>query len=182
MDENKEGYLLRPTDVLNCYLHRRRIGAYLDGALDEGRARATTAHLAACHRCTTEAESLRRLKAALAAVPKPADPGWAGFWPGVVRDIQDARAPRPEPRRTPWLRWSYGGALGGALAAALLVSMGVWQMIPSPVQPEAPVIVRSADTSAPDATVMVYSTPERDLTVVWVLGLDEKNSAAPSRP
>jgi anti-sigma factor RsiW len=153
----------------------------LDGALDEARARATAAHLAGCHLCTAEADSLRRLKSALAAAPKPIEPEWTGFWPGVVRGIQDARLPVIERRRAPWFRWAYGGALGGALAAALLVSVGIWQMMPSPAQPDSPVIVRSADTGAPDAKVMVYSTPDRDLTVVWVLGLDEKSSTSPSR-
>ena len=150
--------------------------------MDDGRARGTAAHLGVCHRCAAEAESLRRLRTALAAVPKPADPDWTGFgfWPGVVRGIQDARVPRREPRRAAWLRprWAYGGAL----AAALLVSVGVWQMMPLDVQPEMPVIVRSADTGAPDATVMVYSTPERDLTVVWVFGLDEKSERPATRP
>jgi hypothetical protein len=66
-------------------------------------------------------------------------------------------------------RWAYGGAL----AAALLVSLTVWQLMPTALAPDMPVIVRSADSGDPHATVMVYSTPERDLTVVWVLGLDE---------
>ena len=50
--------------------------------------------------------------------------------------------------------------------------MAVWQLMPSSVAPEFPVIVRSADTDDPNATVMVYSTPDRDLTVVWVMGLE----------
>jgi anti-sigma factor RsiW len=161
--------------VLSCYLYRRRIGAYLDGALDDRQARTVAMHLSGCHHCSAEADVFRRLKLTLATAPKPADPDWVGFWPGVVRGIQDARVPRAEPRRwAAWLRprWAYGSAL----AAALLVSVGVWQLIPSRMQPETPVIVRSADTGAPDATVMVYSTPERDLTVVWVFGLDENGA------
>ena len=110
------------------------------------------------------------MKVLLAGMATPADPDWTGFWPGVVRGIQDARAPRREPRRLGWRapRWAYGGAL----AATLLVSMAVWQLMPSSVAPEFPVIVRSADTDDPNATVMVYSTPDRDLTVVWVMGLE----------
>lgn len=110
------------------------------------------------------------MKSLLTEMPAPAEPDWAGFWPGVVRGIQDARTPRGEPQRAAWLRprWAYGGAL----AAALLVSLTVWQLVPSSVAPESPVIVRSADTGDPNATVMVYSSAERDLTVVWVMGLE----------
>ena len=100
-----------------------------------------------------------------------AEPDWTGFWPGIVRGIQDAREPRREPPRASWLRprWAYGGAL----AAALLVTLTMWQLVPTKSVPESPVIVRSANSDDPRATVMVYSTPERDLTVVWVVGLEE---------
>jgi anti-sigma factor RsiW len=156
---------------LTCFRYRRRIGAWLDGALDETGARSTAAHVGACTRCTADATALRRLKALLTGIPASAEPDWTGFWPGVVRGIQDAPTAKREPRRVSWLRprWAYGGAL----AAALLVSTAVWQLTPSSVvAPESPVIVRSADTGDPNATVMVYSSADRDLTVVWVMGLD----------
>jgi anti-sigma factor RsiW len=156
---------------LTCYLYRRRIGAWLDGALDDRRTRSIAAHVGGCSRCAADANALRRMKTLLTGMPVPAEPEWAGFWPGVVRGIQDAPVARAEPRRTAgWLRprWAYGGAL----AAALLVSTAVWQMVPSSIAPESPVIVRSVDTDDPNATVMVYSTPDRDLTVVWVMGLE----------
>jgi hypothetical protein len=158
--------------VLTCYLYRRRIGAWLDGALDDRVVRSTAMHVDRCGRCADEANGLRQLKSLLSAAAQPAAPDWAGFWPGVVRGIEDARDTRREPQRRVWRapRWAYGGAL----AAALLLSVGVWQQFaPSTLAPDAPVIVGSADTGDPAATVMVYSTPERDLTVVWVLGLDD---------
>ena len=34
-------------------------------------------------------------------------------------------------------------------------------------------LVASASTEDPRGTVMVYSTPEQDVAVVWVFGLDE---------
>jgi len=100
-----------------------------------------------------------------------AEPDWTGFWPGVVRAVDAAKTARPAPaaRRA----WRPQWALGGALAAALLVSIGVWQFGPGGTQPDG-VIVRSASTGHPGATVMVYGTPERDVAVVWVLGLDAK--------
>jgi anti-sigma factor RsiW len=156
--------------VLTCYLHRRRLGALLDGALDEPGARATSRHVERCPRCTAEVESLRRLGSLLRGMPRPADPDWTGFWPGVVRGIQDARPTPASASRRAWLRprWAYGGAL----AAALLVTLTVWQLMPSPPELEDPVIVRSADTDNPGSSVMVYSTPAKDLTVVWVFGLE----------
>jgi len=134
--------------VLSHYLNRRRLGAYLDGALDEETARSTAAHLATCGVCQREAEGLRRLRLLLQRDSAVADPDWTGFW-------------GPQ--------W----ALGGALAAALLLSIGVWQFVPSG-SPQDGVIVRSASTGDPRATVMVYGPPERDVAVVWVLGLDAK--------
>lgn len=158
--------------MLTCYLTRRRLGAYLDGALDEGTARSTAVHLATCGVCQREAGELRRLHSLLqGAVGTVTEPDWTGFWPGVVRGIDAAKVPRPavRPRRFWQPRW----ALGGALAAALLVSLGLWQFGPgSGADPG--VIVRSASTGDPRATVMVWGTPERDVAVVWVLGLDDK--------
>lgn len=156
--------------MLSCYLHRRRIGAYLDGVLDPGTARSTSEHLARCASCSVEAESLRSLRVRLRVAATAAAPEWTGFWPGIVRRIEAARRVPAPPRRTAWLRprWAYGSAL----AAALIVSLTVWQFLPRPAEREAPVIVRSADSGHPDGRVMVYSTPEQDLTVVWVFGLD----------
>ena len=164
------------TDVLTCHRTRQRISAYLDGALDPDTARSTAAHLDTCARCNAEADAFERLHTALQAMRRPADPDWVGFWPGVVRGIEDSRPRAGAPRRSiqPRLRW----AVGSALAAALLVSLTIWQVAPwqSLSEPGTPTIVRSADTEAPNGNVMVYSTPERDLTVVWVLGLADTSS------
>ena len=152
--------------MLTCYRTRRRLGAWLDGALDEGTARSTAAHVAACGVCQREVGELRRLHTLLTSTPTVRDPDWAGFWPGVVRGIQDRRT---APVRSTPRRWRPQWALGGALAAALLVSLGLWQFGPAT---EPGVLVRSASTGDPRATVMVYGPPERDVAVVWVLGLD----------
>jgi len=152
--------------VLTCYRTRRRLGAWLDGALDEGTARSTATHVAACGVCQREVGELRRLHMLLTSTATVRDPDWAGFWPGVVRGIQDRRM---APARSASRRWRPQWALGGALAAALLVSLGVWQFGPAT---EPGVLVSSASTGDPRATVMVYGPPERDVAVVWVLGLD----------
>jgi anti-sigma factor RsiW len=157
--------------VLSHYLNRRRLGAYLDGALDEGTARSTAAHLATCGVCQREADGLRRLRTLLQRDAFIAEPDWTGFWPGVIRGVEAAKTARPAAasRRA----WRPQWALGGALAAAILLSIGVWQFGPGGT-PQDGVIVRSASTGDPSATVMVYGTPERDVAVVWVLGLDAK--------
>lgn len=158
--------------MLKCYRTRQRLSAFLDGALDEATTRTTVAHLTSCEACQKEADQFRRLQALLrrtaAAAPEP---DWTGFWPGVVRGVQDAkRAPVASPRRGFWVpRWALGGAV-----AAVLMTLGVWQMIPGPtVMDDAGVIVSSARTEDPRGTVMVYSNKEQDVAVVWVLGLDD---------
>jgi anti-sigma factor RsiW len=153
-------------DVLTCYLTRRRLGAWLDGALDAGAAGRVAAHAGGCARCAAEVADLGRLRNLLAATLRPADPDWTGFWPAVVRGIEAARPARAMPvwRRPRW-------ALG-AVAAVLALSLGVWQFMPGPGPVEAGVHVSSARTEDPRATVMVFSTPEQDVAVVWVVGLE----------
>jgi anti-sigma factor RsiW len=162
--------------VLTCYRTRKRIGAYLDEALDAETARATAAHIATCEGCRREAEALRRLRGLLRRNLTPAPPDWTGFWQGVVRGIEDQRMARPAPAPAVWWQraWRPRWALGSALAAALLVTLGVWQWTPTvPTLAQAGVIVTSARTDDPRGTVMVYSTPEQDVAVVWVFGLDQ---------
>jgi anti-sigma factor RsiW len=160
--------------VLTCYRTRRRIGGYLDGALDPETASSTAAHLASCGRCQREASELRRLHGLLQSTVATAEPDWTGFWPGVVRGIEDGRDARPAPAARRWWQGAVGPrwAIGGALAA-LLISIGVWQWTPGSPVSEAGVLVSSASTEDPRGTVMVYSTPEQDVAVVWVFGLDK---------
>jgi anti-sigma factor RsiW len=161
---------------LTCYRNRRRIGAYLDEALDAQTARATATHLATCARCQGEADALRRLRGLLRRNLTPAPPDWTGFWQGVVRGIEDQKMARPAPAPKRWWQpaWRPRWAVGSALAAALLVTLGLWQSTPTRPSPsQAGVMVTSARTEDPRGTVMVYSTPEQDVAVVWVFGLDQ---------
>ena len=156
--------------MLTHYLTRQRIGAYLDGALGEPAARATAAHLAGCQRCQREAERLRRLHGLIQeAVPAAAPPDWRGFWPGIVRGIDEARRPSPAPRARVWPRlgWRPRLAVGGALVV-VLASLMFWQAFYTLPDPDGLVVVRSARTEIPDGTLMVYASPEHDLAVVWL--------------
>jgi anti-sigma factor RsiW len=162
--------------VLTCYRTRKKIGAWLDQALDAETARATATHVAACEGCAREAEELRRLRGLLRSTLTTAEPEWTGFWQGIVRGIEDQKAARPAPAPRRWWQWDWrpGWAVGSALAAALLVTLGVWQWTPTgPTPAQAGVMVTSARTDDPRGTVMVYSTPEQDVAVVWVFGLDQ---------
>lgn len=142
------------------------MGAYLDGALDERRAGLSAAHLATCPTCQHEADALQRLRALLRRSLDAREPDWTGFWPGVLRGIEGRRRTAAAPAAP--ARWRPAWALGGALTAALLVSLTVWKMAPDRSGPEAAVTVNSAATESPGGSVMVYSTPEQGVTVVWV--------------
>jgi anti-sigma factor RsiW len=161
--------VVRPTDVLTCYLVRRRLGAFLDGALASGDARGTERHLGHCARCQRELADLRQVKVLVAEAVAVPDPDWTGFWPGVVRGIEDSRdrapvAAPPRPARRLWPQW----AMGGAAVAGLALALVLWQGGRGPLPAEASVVVNSAETDHPGGTVMVYSSPERDIAVVWV--------------
>ncbi len=168
--------------VLTCLLTRRRIGAYLDGALENGPTESIARHLSGCARCQGEAENIRRIRAllqrSLSIGQSRAEPDWSGFWPGIVRGIGDAKhrdVPAPVARRASWW-WRPRLTLGGALVAAALVTITFWQLNSDPLVPEAPIFVSSAHTDDPRGTVMVYSPHEQqDVAVVWVLGLDESS-------
>jgi hypothetical protein len=60
--------------------------------------------------------------------------------------------------------------MGGALATMALISVTLWQTLGvSPVSMiDAPIVVNAASTAQPDGGVMVYSTADKAVTVVWV--------------
>jgi hypothetical protein len=159
--------------VLSCFLTRRRLGALLDRELPRSQRDRASAHVAGCRRCLQEVRDLERLRQAAGqavAVAPPTD--WSGFWPGIVRGIEDRRHVRVlrswVPGRRPAL------ALGGAAGGMLVAGVALWQLSGAP-DPGAAVIVRSADTEMPGTSLVVYSPPERDVAVVWVLGPDESD-------
>ena len=165
--------------MLTHFLTRRRLGAYLDAALTESQAHAVEAHVSGCATCRNEIDALRRLKAAIHRSFRTSEPDWSGFWQGVVRGVEDQRlrAPLPE-RRLKRPAWRSQWAMGGALAAMVLVTFTLWQNLGvTPVSmTDAPVVVNAASTGDSDGGVMVYSTPDKAVTVVWLL---EGESSAP---
>lgn len=111
----------------------------------------------------------------------PPVPDWTGFWAGIVRGIEEQRRDKPEPA---WRRWLHHEGLsaevwrrprvtfGGGLVAATLAALTIWQAFYTPPATAAAVVVSSARTDHPGASVMVYSPPEKDLAVVWVFDAD----------
>jgi anti-sigma factor RsiW len=175
-----------------CWLVRRRLGAYRDGELSPGARSRVAAHVGRCEPCGRELAALGRLRAALALdAADPPEAVWAAFWPQVRARIAAAPAPVSEPAwRRAWegLTRRPRLALAPALAAAALAVVAVvapWQRAPQPPVPAPPagvatlqpaeldqVVIQSIETADPEAPVMVYSSPDSDVTVLWVFGLE----------
>jgi anti-sigma factor RsiW len=179
-----------------CRFIQRRLDAFQDGELAPASRARTEAHLARCPGCADELATLGRLRTALtAAIAEPPDAVWDAFWPQVRSRIAaapvDEEAIRPPSwlsRLGPW-RFAIGSAL--AVAIALLVVVAPWQRQPDqrpglqiamPALPaESPpgglavtpaAMVESVETGDPQSSVMVFTNPDSEMTVVWVFGLE----------
>ena len=176
-----------------CWLIRRRLGGYRDGELSAGTRRSIDAHLQGCERCSRELEALNRLHSALTLdVADPPEAVWTAFWP-QVRDRIATPGVRPEPvRRSLWgparPRLGFAPALAAG-ALAVLAVVAPWaprhdsSAPPSPTGGLEPagvqsasldpdqLVIQSIETEDPDVPVMVYASPESDMTVLWVFGL-----------
>jgi len=58
-------------------------------------------------------------------------------------------------------------AVGGALAAGMAVALLFWPAAETPTWAE-PVVVQDVSTPDPERSVMVYSSPDKTLTVIWL--------------
>ncbi len=182
---------------LGCWLTRRRLGPYQDGELGQAARARTEAHLAACPSCAAEGEALARLREALlAAVPEPPEAVWEAFWPQVRQRLAWREPERGRRlagisavlRERPRLAFGAAATAGAALVLAVLVAPWPSSRLrtESPVlaergapEPSVPllaprlerVVVQSVETADPQSSVMVFASPEADVTVVWVFGL-----------
>lgn len=161
---------------LLCLWVRPRLGPLADGALAPRVARWIDRHRAGCSRCATEVARLRALRDLVrAAARQPADPDWTGFWSGVRHGIAQGTPPAVrDPWWLPFWRPVWGHprlALSGALAAALVLTLSLWPVDDDGRVSSAwagPVVVHDVSTPDPERTVMVYSSPDRSLTVIWL--------------
>lgn len=166
---------------LGCLWNRPRLERLVDGALGPRAGRAATSHAARCPRCGGEVEQLTRLRLLIrSSAADVADPDWAGFWP-VVRVRIAREAPRPV-RESWWLPvwkpvWGHPRvALGSLMVSGLAAALVLW---PSPQVTvptfAAPVVVQDVSSADPDRSVMVYSSPDDDVTVIWVFNPGEQD-------
>ena len=163
---------------LGCLWNRPRLERLVDGALGERAGRAVTSHAARCPRCGGEMEQLTRLRLLLrSSAPDVADPEWAGFWPAVRVRIA-SEAPRPV-RESWWLPfwkpvWGHPRmALGSLMVSSLALALVLWPSAPVTLGP--PVVVQDVSSADPDRSVMVYSSPDDDVTVIWVFNPGEQD-------
>jgi anti-sigma factor RsiW len=158
---------------LACLWNRPRLASFADGALRAGPSRRVAAHLGRCARCRREADEFRRLQILVRSWPDGVPPEWAGFWPAVrARIITEASDPI---RRSWWLPlwkpvWGHPRlTAGGLVTAGILLSAGFWLGGEAPWQAwAAPVLVQDVATSDPGGSVMVYSSQDDGVTVIWV--------------
>ncbi len=163
-----------------CFWMKRRLAGYLDGALAGSATEVVAGHLQGCAACRAEVSRLERLqgllRSTLTAVP---DPDWIGFWDGIRRRIASER---PRPWREAW-GWYPRLAFGGAVAGLLLLAALLWPIGPlEGPAPVAGVVVNAVETTHPDGNVMVFSSPEDDMTVIWVFGLEPAGDQSLIRP
>jgi hypothetical protein len=123
-------------------------------------------------------EQLTRIRLLVrSAAPDVADPEWAGFWPAVRVRIA-SEAPRPV-RESWWLPywkpvWGHPRvALGSLMVSSLALGVMLWPG--APVTLAAPVTVQEVSSADPDRSVMVYSSPDDDVTVIWVFNPAEQD-------
>ena len=163
---------------LGCLWSRPRLERLVDGALGPRAGRWTTSHAARCARCGGEVEQLTRIRLLVrSAAPDVADPEWAGFWPAVRVRIA-SEAPRPV-RESWWLPywkpvWGHPRvALGSLMVSSLALGLMLWPGAPGTLA--APVTVQEVSSADPDRSVMVYSSPDDDVTVIWVFNPAEQD-------
>jgi hypothetical protein len=123
-------------------------------------------------------EQLTRIRLLVrSAAPDVADPEWAGFWPAVRVRIA-SEAPRPV-RESWWLPywkpvWGHPRvALGSLMVSSLALGVMLWPG--APVTLAAPVTVQEVSSADPDRSVMVYSSPDDEVTVIWVFNPGEQD-------
>ena len=156
-----------------CLWNRPRLERYADGALGPRMTRLVKGHLGQCGDCLHRVENQLQLSSLVkVSVPEPADPNWSGFWPGIQARIQ---RDEPKPIRDPWWVplwkpfWGHPRlALGGVMVAVLAVALSLWPFQGGETAWAGSVVVQDVGTSDPGRTVMVYSSPDQALTVIWL--------------
>lgn len=165
--------------TLGCLWSRPRLERLVDGSPDARPGRLAVSHVARCADCRAQVEELQRLRALVreAEAPVP-EPDWSAFWPAVSRRIA---AEHPKPVRDAWWLpywkpvWGHPRVALSALAISTLVAFLVlWPSAETTTPALAgPVQVEEVSTTDPNRSVMVYSNPDDDVTVIWMFNAIE---------
>lgn len=163
-----------------CLWNRPRLERHVDGALGPRQVRAVETHLARCVDCLARVERLTHLRSLVhSAFAEPPEPDWAGFWPGIkTRIARETARPITDSWWLPLWKPFWGHprfTLGGAMAAALVLAFSLWPGGEGhmPAAWAEPVVVQDVGTTDPDRSVMVYSTPDHALTVIWLFSHED---------
>jgi hypothetical protein len=141
-----------------------------------------TQHASHCSGCRAEVERLGRLRMLVqsARVEVP-DPEWSGFWPAVrVRIARETPVPMRDAWWMPYWKPVWGHprmALSGVLVSTLAVALVMWPSVHAPMSRAVAAAVEVQDVSSPDPerSVMVFSNPDDDVTVIWVFNPAEQD-------
>jgi len=161
---------------VRCAVVRRRLERHADGALAPRATRLVTAHLPGCPTCRTAFEKLTRLRTLVReAASTVTEPDWSGFWPPVrTRIVTEEPRPVRESWWVPFWKPVWGHprlAFGAVLLAILVVTFSFWPADDAAFASQVNVQDVSADD--PSRSVMVYSSRDPGVTVIWVFNSTE---------
>lgn len=166
----------------DCAKVLARLGAYVDGELQEAGRQPLEAHLGSCQRCSAELARLLTLRDHLRHSLAVSLPGQDArqFWANVERKILEAKTPRwwtlDRVRELFWaypkLRWASAAVLGMAIlvfGADLLLRPSIPRPTPlGQTDARQQTVVESVE-GGPNSSVVLFSTPDQQLKIIWVL-------------
>lgn len=166
----------------DCSTVVQRLGAYVDGQLHDSRQKQLEAHLGDCQRCTAELQRLLALRdhirGSLAVSLQGEDA--ARFWDNVERKIHNAKSP---PRwgvdRLRELFWFYpklwwaSAAVLGTTVLLFTADLVLRPSIPPPTSlapmEAAPKTVVKSVEGGPNSSVILFSTPDQQMKIIWIV-------------
>lgn len=143
---------------MNCTQAVEYLSAKLDGELSPEEAAELRAHLAECPECARLAEAMQGLDEKVAALREPAP---EGLKKGVLYRIDQATGKA----RTPKRRWFGPGTVMGAVAAVLVLLVGVGVIPLRPQRSAAAPAATAAPETAADTAVIAGNKPDPMLLI-----------------
>ena len=166
----------------DCARVLARLGAYVDGELEEGRRDLMNVHVLSCQSCSAELQRLQTLQEQLRRSLAVSLPGQDSdmFWQNVERKIKEAKAPRwwtlDRVKELFWfypkLKWASAAVLGTTVllfTADLVLRPAIPP--PAPLGPTgtSPKTVVESVEGGPNSSVILFSTPDQQLKIIWVM-------------